>query len=376
MKLLFVNLMRVITVYFVVRDIDEFVRHSQKVNNGTSMSKGVGSKVCNCEFKKPEEDSNVEKASKKKFAPLSKTKIKWAVNMYSQWRLNRMSDGQVPDEIVRANLDLVMGVENSDLCFALARFIREVKKIDGSDYPPNTLREIIIMIQMYLNEHLIYWKLQDEQDFVYLRNVVDNTMKERHAEGLGVRRSSEVISMASEDQLFSSGVLGEDTPLKLLRTTIYMMGLHCALRGGNEHNKLRRTGFESQLKLQTDECGIECLVYTEDPLQKTNQGGLLCKNRLKKVFVYAGSNPQRYPLYYFKKYVRLMPQSNNCAKFYLRPKKNFSPSVWYCDQPYGFNKIKNMVKEVCKEAGLEGKFTNHSLHATCASRMYQNNISE
>ena len=31
---------------------------------------------------------------------------------------------------------------------------------------------------------------------------------------------------------------------------------------------------------------------------------------------------------------------------------------------------------MCKKGGLEGNFTNHSLHASCASRMYDNNIPE
>ena len=71
-----------------------------------------------------------------------------------------------------------------------------------------------------------------------------------------------------------------------------------------------------------------------------------------------------------------MPTSSNCKKFYLRPKKNFSLAVWFCNQPYCFTKIKTTVREVCKEAGLEGKFTNHSLRATCASRMYQTDVPE
>ena len=50
--------------------------------------------------------------------------------------------------------------------------------------------------------------------------------------------------------------------------------------------------------------------------------------------------------------------------------------MWYCDQPYGINKIKATIKEMCKEAGLVGKFTNHSLHATCASRMYDKDVPE
>ena len=40
------------------------------------------------------------------------------------------------------------------------------------------------------------------------------------------------------------------------------------------------------------------------------------------------------------------------------------------------SKKKTTVREVCKEAGVEGKFTNHSLRATCASRMFQKNIPE
>ena len=302
--------------------------------------------------------------------------MKWAVNMYSQWRINKMGSGYISDQIVNANLDVINEVSKADLCFALSRFICEVKKLDGSEYPPNTLREIIIMVQMYLNEQGIYWKLLDDIQFVYLRNVLDNTMKERHADGLGVRRSSEIISTNIEDTLFTAGILGGDSPLKLLRTVIYMVGLHCALRGGTEHDKLRRPGFDCQLNVELDECGIERLVYHEDPLQKTNQGGLLSKSNNKIVYVYGSSNMERCPLYYFKKYIGLLPVTKGCAKLYMRPKKKFTLSTWYCDQPYGFNRIKTTVKEVCKEAGIEGIFTNHSLRATCASRMFSNNVPE
>ena len=46
--------------------------------------------------------------------------------------------------------------------------------------------------------------------------------------GLGVKVSSEIISMKHEDTLFANGMLGGDTPAKLLRTIVYMMGIHCA----------------------------------------------------------------------------------------------------------------------------------------------------
>ena len=86
-------------------------------------------------------------------------------------------------------------------------------------------------------------------------NVVDNTMKERHAMGLGVRKSAEIVSLDNETRLFGMGQLGEDDPSKLLRTVIYMVGLHCALRGGAEHNNLRRPGFDLQITIEKDDRG-------------------------------------------------------------------------------------------------------------------------
>ena len=97
-------------------------------------------------------------------------------------------------------------------------------------------------------------------------------MKELHSKGLGVRRSSDVISLSHEDKLFNLGSLGDSSPLQLLRTVIYMVGLHCTLRGGSEHNNLRRVGCNSQLSVERDDMGHERIVYKEDPLQKTNQG--------------------------------------------------------------------------------------------------------
>ena len=51
-------------------------------------------------------------------------------------------------------------------------------------------------------------------------------------------------------------------------------------------------------------------------------------------------------------------------------------SVWYCDQPYGNHKIGKTIKELCKNAGLVGKFTNHSLCAMSATCMYDHGIPE
>ena len=119
-----------------------------------------GRKQC-CEFKIPETEQTIDSISKKNFAPKSKTKILWAVNMYSEWRKNRLSSGLCVPEIINVNLDCVGMFAKIDLCYSMSSLIREVKKLDGSDYPPNTFRDIVLMVQMYLHENSLFWKLLD-----------------------------------------------------------------------------------------------------------------------------------------------------------------------------------------------------------------------
>ena len=371
------------------RDVDEVIKSSQGSKNVTSgdvteqkMGRAEKAVVGKLHFKKKERvfkdvesEDKINNLSNKQFAEQSRRKIRWAVNLYCQWRLNRMNDSCCPSQISRANLDFVFAVQQEDLAYSLARFLREVKRVDGKDYPPNTLRELVIMIQMFLHEKGIFWRLLEQLVFQFMRNVLDNTMKERTALGLEVRQSSSIISLAHEDVLFQTGALGEQNPEQLLRTIIYMLGLHLALWGGVEHNRLRRPGFNCQIVVETFK-GRERLVYSEDLLQKTNQGGLNARNGNKIVYVYPASDQYRCPVRLYKKYVGLLPLGTACGKMYMRPKQKFSPSVWFCDQPYGKANVCSTVKNVCKIAGIEGNFTNHSLRATSASRMYNKNIPE
>ena len=377
---------------FCFSDVEEVVRKTQmsevdvmcrnldlvqqKVNDKVHWKTEVMAQKKNYhEFKKPESYINIDQFSKKRFAPQSRRKILWAVNLYTDWRKNRIVMAGCSLQIVNANLESVGIFAKGDLCHSLSCFVREVKKIDGSDYPPNTVRELVLMIQMFSHEKGVFWKLLDDVQFAGLCDVVDNTMKECHAAGLGVRKSSDIISLENEEKLFNKGLLGDESPMQLLKTMIYMMGMHCALRGGVEHSNLRWPGCSSQFNIERDMCGVEMLVYREDPLQKTNQG-LVSKAKRKIVYIYGASNVRHCPIAILKKYCRLLPDSKTCRKLYLRCRKVPTLSVWYCDQPYGVNKIKSTMKDLCKEAGIEGNFTNHSLRASCASRMYDKNVPE
>ena len=157
------------------------------------------------------------------------------------------------------------------LNYCLSRFILEVKKQNGEEYPSETLYEMIVSIQLYLAMNGTKLKLLSDDKFSPIRNVLDNKMKENAAAGYHRKnRKAEVISQDDEEHMWQKGILGSDSPKKLVDTLIYMIGLHFAPRAVKEHKNLRFVN--SQLSVG-DKNSRKYLEYVED-VAKNNQGGL------------------------------------------------------------------------------------------------------
>ena len=65
--------------------------------------------------------------------------------------------------------------------------------------------------------------------------------------------------------------------------------------------------------------------------------------------------------------------------FYLHPLSQVPAnpsSPWYTSVPVGRDSLQNKLKNMCKEAGIEGNITNHSLRATSATQMYDKGVPE
>ena len=70
-----------------------------------------------------------------------------------------------------------------ELCYTLARFVLEVRKVNGQEYLSETLFELVLSIQLYLSIHGIEYHLLQDDECVSLKNTLDTRMKE-----LGSRR--------------------------------------------------------------------------------------------------------------------------------------------------------------------------------------------
>ena len=65
-----------------------------------------------------------------------------------------------------------------------------------------------------------------------------------HAQGVGVTSTSAVpVSIEDEDALLDKGVLAVDNPTSLQYMVFFYVGIHCALRGRQEHRNLSAEQF-------------------------------------------------------------------------------------------------------------------------------------
>ena len=72
----------------------------------------------------------------------------------------------------------------------------------------------------------------------------------------------------------------------------------------------------------------------------------------------------------------MLPKNRVCKSLYLQLRKKYTPQNWYLDRAVGANKLRSFVKDLCTKAGIPGYYTNHSLKATGATRMYVNDVDE
>ena len=121
------------------------------------------------------------------------------------------------------------------------------------------------------------------------------------------------------------------------------------------------------------------LKYIKDT-SKTNQGGLAHRKVTGKVvhaFRYE-ENTELCPVLLFKKYCSLCPSEAVAEHkpFYLTPRQKVNAVVWFTTVPVGVNTLGGAVKRVCLKADVKGNYTNHSLRATAATRLYHQGVDE
>ena len=299
-------------------------------------------------------------------------KLNWAVTAYNDWRDDRMDTNQYDYSIYNSDLRKLDLLDKYCFKDSLCLFIPEVTKRNGEAYPGKTLYQLMIALQSFLNANKISWKLIDDPDFLEVCTVLDNIMIERTEMNLGIRsRQADLITHEMENDLWECNFLGDDTPDKLRTTAYFLLGINCYLRSVQDHYNLRRWApdQDSQIKFENVN-GKRCLVYREDFISKTHDGGLGdMKNDRKEVYVFPNDDPKRCAVRIIDKYVGLCPAQYKKKNFYLQSLRKPTPALWYRYQVVGEKAIGKIVADLMERAGYKGYFTGHSLCRSGTTRL-------
>jgi hypothetical protein len=295
---------------------------------------------------------------------------------YNTWMLVRNNNVDNFEKVLRP----LSQMAKREMGHWLSKFVVEVRMQEpvGEEYPAKSLLSLVMGIQAELNfTHDLGLAFLKDPEFNRFREILDAEMKRVTAKGIGTTTArADPILPEEEEKLWAKKLLGDFNGRVLLNTIIFLNGKNFALRSGREHRNLRYG--RPQITLHEPAGGAPYLRYSEE-VCKTQQGGLKHRKISKKDVVHHANlqNPSRCHVRLFRKYMSKCPKNKRDDAFYLQVlKKQHPDGLWYSRQPLGVHTIQKVVPEICRKAGLQGHFTNHSLRVTAATNLYRNNVDE
>ena len=333
-------------------------------------------------FGLPVNDNEVVERSKQSIPPNTQRRNNWAMNTWTKWALARNNQcveqtGTMSSDKWTKIIKPLTDMTDEEMQYWISKFILEVRKEDGTEYPPKTILSLVMGLQSHIRmKNKVNIDFLNSPNFIGVRQILDSEMKRLSQKGLGINvRKAEALSVSDEDKLWKSKALGDFNPRVLVRTLHYLNGKNFGLRGGQEHRRIRYR--PSQITLHEPPGKTAYLKFSED-VSKTCQGGIKHRKLTpKEVLHYANKEcPERCHVRIYKKYMSLCPKDHRDDCFYLQALQHPRDDCWYSRQAIGVNKLANFTRETCQKGGLPGFFTNHSLRATTATRLFHSGVDE
>ena len=302
----------------------------------------------------------------------------WGVAVWKQWAewRNGIVDETLPENFESVPLD-VNDLTEEKLGFWLARFVLEVKKKNGSDYPPYSLYQICCAIQRAFNDRssgkfknaTIFDR--NNPHFYKFYEALDSRMRELTQQGIGVKvNQADFITPEDEMELWDSKEISLETGQGLLNG-IYFYNTKCfSLRGGQIHRNLQKDQYEIDIDLES---GLEVLKFYER-LSKTTQGGLRgrkIKPRTSEIF--ADPQNSHCVVKLFKTYLAKIPD----GPLYLKPSGLQSPM--FSNKIVGKNMLGSMMPKMFQDAKIDTtglKISEHSGRVTMCTTLFNEGFSE
>jgi len=127
----------------------------------------------------------------------------------------------------------VLDLPADDLDHLLAKFFKDVRKINGDEYEPDTLSGFQRSIQRFLSDGRSPFNILVQKEFEMSRKVLAAKLKSLVQKAGKGNRSNATRSLTDkeEDKLFKSGQFGVSSPEALQRVMWWFLSLHFGLQG-------------------------------------------------------------------------------------------------------------------------------------------------
>ena len=254
----------------------------------------------------------------------------------------------------------------------LACFVVKARKQNGEEFEPDTLTSYFRSIDRFLREQGKQYSILLDREFNHSREALACKRKDLRRRGKGQRpNKAKGLSTEHIQILWLKQQLGNSSPQVLLRTVWFYNTVYLGWRAQDEHHRVKYGDFQ----VKTDE-EIEYVEWIKERGSKTRTGvNEFVPDRPfnPKMFASGGS---RCPVKLFKEYISRVPpeMKKTESPFYLAAIPKPSSEIWYKRQPLGKHSLAQFMKEMCKAAGIEGRFTNHSARRTMISTLRKENV--
>ena len=128
----------------------------------------------------------------------------------------------------------------NELDNVLQSFFGEIRKSDGTEYEPESLRVMLSAMDRYLKDKGREYSILKDKKFDSCRKVLNGKAIELREKGMGKRKNkSEPLNSDEEEKLWQLKVLGRNNPTSLNYTIFYLISQQFGTRGCQEHHQLR-----------------------------------------------------------------------------------------------------------------------------------------
>lgn len=253
----------------------------------------------------------------------------------------------------------------------LHKFYLEVRKQDGSEYEPDSLKVMQAALERHLSAHKYPYSLINSREFASSRAVLDAKAKQLRMQGYGKKKNrAQPYNTAEEESFWSSGLLGDHNGVALTNANFKNLSEHLGFRGRQDHYDAYVQDFEVVwIQLEGGEMA-KCVRFNENPT-KTRTGGLTVKHRKTPQEMWATDGGLKDPVRLFEEFLKRRPlEMRTSGPLYLAIIQRPKTDVWYAKSRMGAHKIGSIMKTVAQALKLEGKrISNHSTRKSVVSKL-------